>query len=372
MTIREPVLIVDDAATNIDLLVDLLAPDYELFIATDGPSALEIAKTQELSIILLDVMMPGMDGYEVCKRLKDSPATQTIPVIFLTAMSEDSSESHGLELGAVDYITKPFNPALVKARVQTHLALFRSANDLRTERNRLAEAYINLQRLEKLRDNLVQMIVHDLRSPLSGIYGNIDLAIEFLKSNNQEGIEFLKSAKEAAQDLNEMVSTVLDYSRLEAGAMPVCKSPIDLVELASTAVARLRNWKGEKRNIGVHTSSGSLIANCDPALTERVIVNLVSNALKFTPAQGSIDVSISLSDGFACIEVADTGYGIPSEFHKKIFEKFGQVENGIHSKKHSTGIGLTFCKLALEAMNGSISLASEVGKGTTFTVMLPT
>ena len=369
---KESVLIVDDAASNINLLVDLLAPEYDLFVATDGHSAIEIASNQELSIILLDVMMPDMDGYEVCRRLKDCESTSAIPIIFLTAMSEESNEAKGLGLGAVDYITKPFNPALVKARVKAHVSLFRSSRELLIERNKLDKAYSGLQRLEKLRDNLVQMIVHDLRSPLMGIFGNIDLALESLKEREPVSeLPLLENAKLAAWGLNDMITTVLDLSRLEAGAMPVSISEVNLSVLVRSIADNLRNYNGSHRWIEVNSPDECIVLNTDSVLVERIITNLMSNALKYTPVGKMVELSVTSIEMNVIIRITDSGPGIPKEYQEKVFEKFGQVENGASSKKYSSGIGLTFCKLAVEALKGSISLRSEMGIGSVFTVILP-
>jgi len=195
---RPTLLLVDDTATNIDILLDALGEDYAVRVATDGEAALNSVKKFLPDLILLDIMMPGIDGYEVCRRLKEDDATQEIPIIFLTSLSEDADEARGLALGAVDYITKPFNTAIITARVRNHLELCR-------QKLALQKSYDKLCELEELRDSLVHMIVHDMRSPLSGIIGNLKLA----KMKQQPGAsaDRIGLALSSTETLMEMISS---------------------------------------------------------------------------------------------------------------------------------------------------------------------
>ena len=338
-------LIVDDTPENIEVLVEILSPEYRTKVALTGEKAVGLcAGDGPPDLILLDVMMPGMDGYEVCRRLKVAEPTRDIPVIFVTAKTEEQDETKGLELGAVDYITKPISPAIVKARVRTHLALL-------TQRQQIEESYVRLQELESLRDNLTGMIVHDMRSPLMAIMGGVQLLSEKLDEADED-FQFATMATAAASELNEMVTSLLDISRMESGHMPL------------EAIA-------EFEEIRLAVTGESTPAAVDEKLLHRVFQNLLNNAIKFSPGGSTVLVTVARDGECVRVAVADSGPGISEEYREKIFEKFGQVEARKKSQKHFAGLGLTFCKLAVEAHGGQIGVDSEVGRGSTFWFTLP-
>jgi signal transduction histidine kinase len=360
------ILVVDDTPANLQLLAGMLKDHgYKARPVPSGKLALRAAENDPPDLILLDINMPEMNGYEVCERLKADGKLKDIPVIFISAFSETLDKVKAFGVGGVDYVTKPFQFEEVEARVQAHL-------NLQRQKRALAESYQRLQELERLRDDLVHMIVHDMRSPLMGLCGFLELALMKMRGRaDGPHVHSIQQALESARALSEMVTSLLDISRLEAGQMPLAKTSCDLRKLASEAV----------KSLGALTSGANVIlqpppepvtAFCDADVIQRVIQNLIANAVKFTPAGGEIRVAMNAADAQARFEVADTGPGIPPEYHQRIFDKFGQVESRKEMKKHSTGLGLTFCKLAVEAHGGRIGLNSEVGKGSTFWFELPT
>lgn len=365
------VLIVDDTETNIDILLEALSDEFEMSVALDGETALELVKDVIPDLILLDVMMPGMDGYEVCKKLKDDRSTKDIPVIFLTAMTETEDEAKGLALGALDYITKPFNPELVKARVRNQLALRKYQLKLIDQRDRIEDDYQKIKELERLRDELVHMIAHDMRTPLTSISAYLSLALaEDSPVLGEEMKEYLEISLESADELNNMVTALLDVSRLEAGKMPLRIEECTLKPLVEKAMKRVGGLV-QDRIMEVDYNQGLPKVLCDPEIIERVMVNLLSNALKFTPPKGLVKVALAAESQWIRITVSDTGPGIPKEYQSKIFEKFGQVEMRKENRKFSTGLGLTFCQLAVDAHGGSITVESREGQGTKFHIRLP-
>ncbi len=366
---RDVLLIVDDVPANTDVLVAALADTYSVRVTMDGQTALKSIAVVKPDLILLDVMMPGMDGFEVCAKLKANPDTRDIPVIFLTALTGSFSAEKGLNLGAVDYISKPINPSLVKARLRNHMALRHAQVEALRQRDQAEAAYQKLRKLEKLRDDLVHMIVHDMRSPLM----SIRFFLEILSPEEVNAPEFqnnLRDVRDVTQGLCETVSTLLDVSRLEAAQMPLHREESDLGQLTSAVLQKMSGLVGD-RHLSVHLPAQPLITYCDPAITERIIQNLFGNALKFTPDGGSVQVELVADEQYARLSITDTGCGIPSEYQEKVFEKFGQVEAQKEGQALSSGLGLTFCKLAVEAHGGSIQLDSEVGRGSTFHVRLP-
>ena len=227
-----------------------------------------------------------------------------------------------------------------------------------------------LQRLQGLRDGLVHMIVHDLRSPLTSVMGYLDLLRTVSEASAEKRASFIDKAYSGAAQMAEMISSLLDINRLEAGEMPVDRQSVDLCEVAAEA---LRSLGGLTigRNVTETAPEGPVVSSCDPALIRRVVVNLLGNALKFTPESGAITITAARRDGRPRVEVADTGPGIPTDFLGRVFDKFSQAGEGRARKRYSTGLGLAFCKLAVEAHGGTIGVDSAVGVGSRFWFELP-
>jgi signal transduction histidine kinase len=360
---RPTLLVVDDAVTNIDILLETLGEDYTMIVATGGADALDSVKEARPDLILLDVMMPGMDGFEVCRRLKDDQTTCDIPIIFITALNETKNKIKGFSVGCVDYVTKPFQPDEIRARVDTHLELCRAKRELQ-------QSYDKLRETETQRDGLVQMIVHDMRSPLFAILGNLEMAeMEPLPNGATACID---SALSATGMLMEMISTLLDVGKMEAGKMTLDFSAVDISDLARETIRMLEPLRGQRRLTLTSPEKMEIFAG-DTNLIRRVLQNLISNALKFTNKdRGIITVFIEIATKDKVrVSVVDNGNGIPLEYREKVFDKFCQVAANKQSKGYSTGLGLTFCKLAVEAHGGKIGLESEMGKGSTFWFELP-
>ncbi|MEI9898117.1 MAG: ATP-binding protein [Chthoniobacter sp.] len=230
--------------------------------------------------------------------------------------------------------------------------------------DQLQKNFEKLKELEGLRDNLTSMIVHDLRSPLSAVIGFLDLLQQVAATRlSSQDLELITMANSGAATLQEMITSLLDVTRLEAGEMPLDLQVTDLREVIIGALAPCASLLGS-RSLVRDFPTRSVEVRCDADLLRRVVTNLVSNAIKFTPDGGEIRVTIALEDDLVKVSVRDTGFGIPAEYHAHIFEKFGQIEGRKH--RHSTGLGLTFCKLAVEAHGGTIGVESVEGKGATF------
>jgi signal transduction histidine kinase len=358
------IMVVDDTPENLDLLRDMLQrKGYRVQAFPRGAMALKAAQTVPPDLILLDVMMPEMNGFEVCKRLKADAALKEIPVLFLSALTDTADKVQAFAAGGVDYVTKPFQGEEVNARVKAHLELHR-------QRRELQEAYDKLRELETLRDDLTHMIVHDMRSPLTVAKGGLDLLRELIPGDEEETLELWRETTVAVHELTLMCNGVLDVSRLEAGQMSVLREPCDLSVLAAEAVAAIL-VQAKSARLMIHTELEPVRVSADRGLLQRILVNLLTNAIKHTSEHCTITVrSQPMVDGVR-VEVTDTGPGIPLEYQKRIFEKFGQVESRKEGQKHSSGLGLTFCKLAVEAHGGTIGVESEGGRGSTFWFTLP-
>ena len=354
------VLVVDDGIDNLRLLSDLLgAHGYEVRAVTTGRQALQAVEHDPPDLILLDINMPEMNGYEVCRRLKAKDRLKDVPVIFLTALTDTADKVRAFDAGGVDYVTKPFQFDEVLARVKTHVALSLAQSSL-------ADSYTRLRALEQLRDDLVRMVVHDMGSPLQALLINLLLLRGAVSEDNRD---VLQSASTVAEQLARMTSDLFDVSRLEECRMPVNRAVWDLTQMASEVRAVLGAIDAERR-IDLD-SAGAVEVCCDGALVRRVMENFVTNALRHTPAGSPMRISIESGEGRVRVAVHDQGDGVPPEARERIFEKFGTVEVRRESAYQSSGLGLAFCKLAVEAHGGTIGVDPGVRAGSTFWFELP-
>jgi len=343
------ILIVDDTPANVLLLVRMLTErGYKPHSVLSGKLALQAARAEPPDLILLDIAMPEMNGYEVCEQLKADAALKEIPVIFISALTETIDKVRAFRVGGVDYVTKPFQFEEVYARVQTHL---------------------QLRRLEMLRDDLTHMVIHDLRNPLSVIIFFLEiLAIRESKNLSVDTQTLVAVARRSAEEIRNLIASILNVSKIEAGEIKLQRESCDLVALVRDVMATTHPLLGN-RTMTLDATETSLSSMADVGLIRRVLQNLLSNALKYTPNGGDIRIVVTPVHGEIRIAIADTGPGIAPEHHQRIFEKFGQVEDC--NSRLGTGLGLTFCKLAVEAHGGRIGVESEVGKGSTFWLTLP-
>lgn len=361
---RARIMVVDDAPENLRLLETILrGRGFHTQAFPLGRLALAAVASSVPDLILLDVNMPEMDGYEVCRQLKADPSLAAVPVIFISAMVETLDKVKAFDCGGADYVTKPFQPDEVLARVGTHLR-FKEA------REGLARSYERLRELEAMRDSLMHMIVHDLRSPLMVIGGYLDLIAKRLKGFPEAGAQpLMANARLGLGQLQEMISSILDVKRIEEGRMPVKPVRHDLTEFARECLEEFAPlMKGHL--VEFKKPRGKVVVWADPGLVRRVIGNLVGNALKFTPRDGAIRLRVEKRGEAGRFEVQDSGPGVDPEALAGLFEKFRQSE--VHRTRHSSGLGLAFCKLAVETQGGRIGASSVERQGTTFWFELPT
>jgi signal transduction histidine kinase len=367
MTIASPagnggdLLVVDDTAASLKMLAGMLkAAGHRVRPAPSGRLALEAARAQTPDLVLLDITMPEMDGYEVCAEFKRSEQLRDVPVIFLSALGDPADKVKAFGVGGADYVTKPFRSEEVLARVGVHLAL-------RQARVELQQNYERLRGLERLRDDLVNMVVHDMRSPLTVLMANLEFLREAVASD--QASEDLRAAVQASAVVNRMANDLLDVSRMEEGKMPLVLGVTNVRALGEQVGTDLRAWSKTR---AIEVVAGEPVPiSCDGGLIRRVIENLVNNAIKHTPADGTIRVISRASERGARIEVHDQGPGVPVEARARIFEKFGTVETRKEQAYHSAGLGLAFCKLAIEAHGGSIGVDCGEAGGSVFWFELP-
>jgi signal transduction histidine kinase len=360
----EKILVVEDDVISGEALRDKLAAlGYRsLGPATSGEEAVASARDLLPDLVIMDFRLSGpMDGIDAALRIQER---QDVPVLYLSAFTDEETLRRAKLSAPYSYLVKPVRDRELHITVEMALHRHRLEKALRDQYARLAE-------LEQLKDNLIHMIVHDMRSPLTVLMGNIDLARETSEGASDTVRDNLDVALRGAEGLMGMINSLLDVSRLEEGKMPLERLPCDILDLASVAVAAYTPLARRKQvRIGLAGDPAPVMA--DPSLLRRVFDNLVGNAVKFTPAAGRIDIVISVNVGESRAEIRDSGPEIPPEYFEKIFEKFGQMATkGKIAALPSSGLGLTFCKLAIEAHGGRIGVTSSPGKGNCFWFSLP-
>jgi two-component system sensor histidine kinase/response regulator len=364
MTPNANILIVDDTLENLRLLASMLGQqNYEVRPVTNGRQALLAVAQDPPDLILLDISMPEMDGYEVCSRLKADAKAKDIPVIFLTALSDVADKVKAFAAGGVDFITKPFQLEEVHARVRTHLALRRSVRELE-------QSYARLRELEQLRDDLVHMIVHDMRSPLMVLTGHLTLLRQDgAGSWSEEADSDLRAAVRAAEAVRGLANDLLDVSRLEQGKLELKRERCELAALLREVAGGI-GVLDSARAVRIDASE-AVVVTCDAGLVRRVVENLLSNAVKHTPAGGGIEVALTAAGGRVRVAISDEGPGVPVDMRAKVFEKFGAVTTRRDKRYHSAGLGLAFCKYAIDAHGGAIGIDDHAPTGATFWFELP-
>jgi signal transduction histidine kinase len=370
---RQTVLVVDDNLQN-RLVVEghLAAAGYTVILSESGAEAIQIFQERAPDLVLLDVLMPGMDGFETCRQIKALPHGSDTPVVFLTALLDLGSHRKALESGADDFLTKPVNRTELLIRVRSLLWIRRLRDELaegyqliRSQRDALVHA-------QRQKEELSTLIVHDLKGPLTAIYALLGLALRdpALAGETRASLEEAASASLA---LHRMILNLLDISRSEDGRLVPRSEELQLAGVVTQVAAlfgRAAEAAGQKLELEFR-SPGHVLGDRDLIL--RVVENLVENAIKHAPADSVISVEISApAEGFVELRVRDRGKGIPEIHRHSIFEKYFQIEpSSALQARASRGLGLAFCKLAAEAHGGRVWVESNQPTGSVFCVQLP-
>ena len=368
------ILVVDDTAANIRLLSAILKIEgFEVLSASSGAIALETLRQEAVDVVLLDIMMPEMNGFEVCAAIRADPLTANLPVVMVTALQETADRVRALEAGADDFLTKPVDEIEVVARI-------RSLVRAKRERAALEKAYGDIKKAESLRDTLVEMLVHDLRTPLTTILASLDLL-----QTGKTGIldpmqqEIADICMRGGRHLLSLVNELLDIGKLESGEMTLHREEIGVADLVQDAIDQVAS-QGQRSGVGIKTQIAPDLPTlrADEDLLRRILINLLGNAVKFTRRKTQVQLGVRFQNASEShpqsrllFEVQDEGEGISPADQARIFHKFGQVENRRSGRRNSTGLGLTFCKLAVEAHGGEIWVESSVGDGSTFSFSIP-
>jgi len=363
---KQKILIVDDIPSNIQILAEAMRKDYQIIFATTGEEALRIAMAEpHPELILLDIMLPDIDGYTVCRNLKKEKKTREIPIIFITAKSEETDETKGFEYGGVDYIIKPFSIPIVKARVQTHI-------ELKRKRDMQKEMADRLEEINQTKNKFLGIAAHDLRSPLGSVRGFSRLLIEELSGQlTPDQQEFLDIIYQQSKHMLALVDDLLDVAVIESGKLDLRIQKDSVIEMVEKRI-RLFQHKLNKKGIILNTHFDSIPEIAfDRTRIAQVMDNLLSNAIKFSPEKGKIDIKVQKGDDRICIDVIDEGSGIPLEHQPHIFGAFQKFRKKQAGSEKSTGLGLSIVKRIIEAHDGTIQVLSAPDDGTTMRFTLP-
>lgn len=362
---KEMILVVDDQMTNLKILSSILSKEYSLGIANSGENAMKYLASNTPDLILLDIMMPEMDGYEVCQKIKQNEDYQDIPIIFLTAKTDIDDVVKGFEYGAVDYITKPFNISELKVRVRNHL-------NLQAARNELKEANQKLKKINQEKDRFFSIIAHDLRSPLSGFAGLSELLVQQIRANNLDMIEKYASAMQQSSKITmELLMNLMTWSRAQTGTLEYKPETLSVPGIVNENVAFLQNAADEKSITLTTQITDDFTFMADKEMMGVVLRNSISNAIKFTNNGGSVTISAAKNEQEVSFSVVDDGIGMNEEMVNSLFRIDTKVRRIGTNKEPSTGLGLLLCKEFVDMHGGKIRVESEEGKGTKITVIIP-
>lgn len=362
------VLVVDDSPQNrLVATGHLEAAGYEVLNAGSGEEALEMLATEAVELVVLDVLMPGLGGFETCRRIRTTPAIADMPVLFLTALGDREATAPALEVGGDDLLPKPFHRSELLLRVRALIRQRQTTRQLEQALRVLAEQNETLRRIEQDKRKISQLIVHDLKGPIGAAMANAQL----LKTSVvPEHVEIVSDIVVAMQQLDRTARDLLDLSRAEAGELAPKLESFSLTELAAEVASAMRGlarWTQVEIVLEIRAER----AVADREMTRRLLQNLVHNALKYAPHGSVVRIEAALDDDGLALRVHDQGPGVAAEEAERIFESFVTLDAEAARNHGSHGLGLAFCRLAAVAHGGRIWVERYEGLGASFCVRIP-
>ena len=360
------ILIVDDVMSNVLLLKILLSNEkYQVCTANCGNACIEQAKAEKPDLILLDVMMPDISGFDAAQILKKSPETAHIPIIFLTALNNPNDLVHGFQVGASDFLTKPFNKEELVVRVFHQIKLVAATRIIEKQNAELRATISN-------RDKMYSVIAHDLRSPMDSIRMVLNLVVNSMSADmvGPELFELLDKANRESEEVHDLLDNLLKWTKSQTGRLNVVRQELDLNDIIPGVVDIFEMIALTKKIKLVYQGSNSpIVAVVDNDMLKTIVRNFLSNAIKFSPEESTVDISLSVEGDFAKISVHDHGVGIDQERLDSIFKK-GDTTYGTGGEEGS-GLGLLLCADFARKNDGDVRVESVLGEGSTFSVLVP-
>lgn len=359
MNTNHYILIIDDNPMNLLLTSKMLEnKGYLSITAESGLEGIEQIEKELPSLILLDIMMPEMDGYEVCRKINEVEKWKEIPIIFLTAMGQTEDLVEGFEAGGVDYITKPFKNEELLIRVKNHL-------ELADSRKKIVE-------MNRTRDNLYSIIAHDIRSPLSGILQTIDAIVQgYFDPASDDFKEIIQHLQIKTSETSKLLNSLLQWTKMQGETIGIQLKNTNINTLITSCIQLLEPIAKNKEITLISTVSENETAWCDEVSIQTVFRNIISNAIKFTEIKGLIQISANRQDDWLDVTITDNGVGMSDEAIKKIFEKEEHYSTSGTENEQGTGLGLIMVKDFIKKNNSKISVKSSLGTGTSITISLP-
>lgn len=360
------ILIVDDVVSNVLLLKILLSNEkFQVCTANNGTTCIEIAKKEHPDLILLDVMMPDISGFDTAVILKKDEETKEIPIIFLTALNTPADLVHGFKVGASDFLTKPFNKEELVMRVMQQISLVAAKRIIEQQNAELRATLSN-------RDKMYSVIAHDLRSPMASIRMVLNLVVASTSPElvGPELYELLDKANKESEDVHDLLDNLLKWTKSQTGRLNVVIQDLDLNDIIPGVVDIFEMIAQTKRiKLNLQMSDSPLVVTADNDMLKTVVRNFLSNAIKFSPEDSSIEIIMSKEGEFAKVSVRDHGVGIAADRLGSIFHK-GETTYGTGGEEGS-GLGLQLCQDFARKIGGDCMVESVVGEGSTFSVLIP-
>ena len=359
------ILVVDDVMSNVLLLKILLTNEqFQVITCSNGNSCLELARTEHPDLILLDVMMPDISGFDTCSELRKDEETKDIPVIFLTALNNPADLVHGFQVGGNDFLTKPFNKEELVMRVMHQISLV-AAKRIIVSQN------IELRRTISNRDKMYSVIAHDLRSPMASIRMVLNLLVNAIppETIGQELFDLIDKANRESEETHDLLDSLLKWTKSQTGRLNVVLQEFDLAEVVPGVVdifVMIAETKHIKLNLNIEEG---VEVNADKDMLKTVIRNFISNAIKFSNENSTIDISVKNEAPMARISVRDHGVGISADRIATLFSD-GKTTYGTANEEGS-GLGLQLCKDFAVKNGGDVEVTSIEGEGSTFSVLVP-
>ncbi|RLD15972.1 hypothetical protein DRI50_03000 [candidate division KSB1 bacterium] len=371
---REPkVLIVDDDKENVDLIAYFLKPqNYQIVTAHDGVEALRLVESENPDIILLDIKLPKMDGFQVCERIKKNHYSRFIPIIMITALKDLKSKIQSLEAGADDFISKPFENIELLTRVKSLLRIKSYHDELEKKNRELEEKNQALVRMDQFKEELNHLIVHDMKNPIFVIQGNLQMLTMGMDDSMAHLKKYVSRIDRSTQNLLRMVMNLIDITKIESGSMSLKLELASLNDVLDKSIQKLKDFpEFAGKEFNVKLAQQMPYVKMDISVMERVLDNLLGFAIANVPSDGRVDVETFKTDRVIGFSVHDYGQQIPLKYGDNVFNKFRQVEIKKEGYRVGRGLGLTFCNLAIEAHGGKMYLDENNSVGNRIIFELP-